>query len=153
MTRSEIYQEAVWLKDDEAASIASPTPTCRPARITPAATATAGRRRRAASGDTPPEDSEETPPDAWADPPRSAQATEVSAGPDSFSIGARGGRADGRSWACSPRCGSPDLHAVRYRTGPAQKTYGDCTLPGVADLCTRITAALAGGGGRPHARR
>ncbi len=69
VTRSEIYQEAVWLRDDEGGEHRVAYADLPPGPYHTCGDCNCGAKKKSRPDDAPPEDSGEAPPDAWADPP------------------------------------------------------------------------------------
>jgi cell fate regulator YaaT (PSP1 superfamily) len=70
VTRTEIYQEAVWLRDDEGGEHRVAYADLPPGPYHTCGDCNCGaKKKKSRPGDAPPEDQGEAPPDAWADPP------------------------------------------------------------------------------------
>ena len=69
VTRTEIYQEAVWLRDDEGGVHRVAYAELPPGPYHECGDCNCGAKKKSPGDDTPPEASGEAPPDAWADPP------------------------------------------------------------------------------------
>jgi len=69
VTRTEIYHEAVWLRDDEGGEHRVAYAELPPGPYHTCGDCNCGAKTKGANGDLPPEPEGELPPDAWADPP------------------------------------------------------------------------------------
>ena len=69
VTRTEIYQEAVWLRDDEGGEHRVTYAELPPGPYHECGDCNCGAKKKNGNGDEPPNGSGEVPPDAWADPP------------------------------------------------------------------------------------
>jgi len=67
VTRTELHQEAVWVRDDEGAEHRIAYADLPPGPYHKCGDCTCGKRPRAADDQPPPD--RETPPEDWADPP------------------------------------------------------------------------------------
>jgi hypothetical protein len=70
VTRTEIYQDAVWLRDDEGGEHRVAYAELPPGPYHTCGDCNCGAKKtKNGNGDAPPESTGEPPPDAWADPP------------------------------------------------------------------------------------
>jgi cell fate regulator YaaT (PSP1 superfamily) len=69
VTRTEIYRQAVWLRDDEGGEHRVAYADLPPGPYHTCGDCNCGAKKTNGRGDAPPDPPGETPPDAWADPP------------------------------------------------------------------------------------
>ncbi len=69
VTRTEIYHEAVWLRDDEGGEHRVAYADLPPGPYHTCGDCNCGAKKKGTNGDLPPDSEGEAPPDAWADPP------------------------------------------------------------------------------------